>query len=308
METRDNLPRLFIGSSSKGLEVAEYLQVALESACQVAIWNQSESLVKEYKKFHFAAFVITPDDIVVERDNVQTSRETILLQMGLFIGSLGRERTFIVYCADDPINLPPELRGVTPATFRRKDNVRAAVNPAAMVIKGAIKNIRDSREDVQNALRELSNHYSIAVHLKEVHHMVQELESALDVLVNWFKEEPVRQRKSLTIKSLNVLKSGYWLQVNKRIGELKEFAFKSKPLSMDDSNRTMLIKIEELFIEREHFNETLRELSSDGLYELSLLITFDCRQLLTKIDELMIKKFERINRIKDDLERSIGNG
>jgi predicted nucleotide-binding protein len=151
METQVNLPRLFIGSSSEGLGIAEYLQIALANHCDAIIWSQGifglsqgtlESLVAACKQFDFAALVLTPDDMVTKRGKRNRSaRDNVLFELGLFMGSLGRERTFIVYCKDDQIDLPSDLAGVTAATFKRQENMRAAINPAAVAIRDVIKKL-----------------------------------------------------------------------------------------------------------------------------------------------------------------------
>src|SRR5437764_10324675 len=122
METHNNLPSLFIGSSSEGLKIAEYLQQALEGHCEATIWSQGifglsqgtlESLVAACKQFDFAALVLTPDDMVTKRGKRNRSaRDNVLFELGLFMGSLGRERTFIVYCNDDKIDLRSHLAGM----------------------------------------------------------------------------------------------------------------------------------------------------------------------------------------------------
>src|SRR2546422_10590322 len=158
MEMHDNLPSLFIGSSSEGLEVAEYLQAALEGHCEATIWSQGvfglsqgtlESLVAACKQFDFAALVLTPDDMVTKRGSrTRAARDNVLFELGLFMGSLGRERTFIVYCRDENIDLPSDLAGVTPATFPKREdgNMQAAINPAAVQIREAIKKAGGKRE------------------------------------------------------------------------------------------------------------------------------------------------------------------
>jgi len=151
MEVHDNLPSLFIGSSSEGLKVAEYLQQALEGHCEATIWSQGvfglslgtlESLVAACKQFDFAALILTPDDMVTKRGSRnRAARDNVLFELGLFMGSLGRERTFIVYCRDEKIDLPSDFAGVIAAKFpkREDDNMAAAIGPVAVKIREVIK-------------------------------------------------------------------------------------------------------------------------------------------------------------------------
>src|SRR4051794_1835115 len=115
MEVHDNLPSLFIGSSSEGLEVAEYLQAALEGHCEATIWSQGvfglsqsplESLVTVCRRSDFAAFILTSNDMLSKQSSVeQAIRDNILFEVGFFMGGLGRYRTFVVYSRDDNLDL-----------------------------------------------------------------------------------------------------------------------------------------------------------------------------------------------------------
>jgi predicted nucleotide-binding protein len=76
MAQADSPPRLFIGSSTEGLRVAEYLQLALEEHCEATIWNQGifglsqntlASLVEATRNHDFAALVLTADDVTIKR-------------------------------------------------------------------------------------------------------------------------------------------------------------------------------------------------------------------------------------------------
>ncbi len=68
---------IFIASSSSGAGLAESLQAALHSFCEPDVWSQSlfeptsetlGSLLGMVRRNDFAAFVMTPDDIVEKRD------------------------------------------------------------------------------------------------------------------------------------------------------------------------------------------------------------------------------------------------
>lgn len=120
-------PSLFVGSSSEGLKFAKALQVLLEHACEVSLWSQGvfglsegtlESLVHAVDRFDFAILVLTPDDVITSRDIMSTGpRDNVLFELGMFMGSLGRERTFIVYDRTAKVRLPSDLAGVSAATF-----------------------------------------------------------------------------------------------------------------------------------------------------------------------------------------------
>lgn len=143
-------PAVFIGSSSEGLEVAEHLQSVLDDHCEATVWNQGpfglsgtgiSSLVQAAASYDFAVLVLTPDDLTSRRDTVRpTARDNVLFEAGLFIGALGLERTFLVSCRSDELQLPSDLDGVTRAIFRRRADgrLRAALNPVGLQIREAM--------------------------------------------------------------------------------------------------------------------------------------------------------------------------
>jgi len=145
-------PAVFIGSSSEGKRVAEYLQAALDDACDATVWDQggfglSEStlhaLVATSQQVDFAILVLTPDDVRQSRGSAAPcARDNVIFEAGLFVGAIGPERTFFVHASDLELNLPTDLAGITTCTFRsqRHDkNLRAAIKPAALLIKEAME-------------------------------------------------------------------------------------------------------------------------------------------------------------------------
>lgn len=147
MEVR---PSVFIGSSTEGLDVAKAIQVNLDHGCEVVLWSQGvfglstgtlDSLVSALDTFDFAVIVVTPDDLVTSRgDTKNAPRDNVLLELGMFIGAIGRSRTFIVYDRTADLKLPSDLAGVTPATYQphSSNNLPAALGAATTLIQNAI--------------------------------------------------------------------------------------------------------------------------------------------------------------------------
>src|SRR5690242_3016904 len=125
-------PRVFIGSSTEGIDVAECLNLRLVKECETVPWNGSPfaisetyiaSLEKALANVEFAVLVVTPDDLREKRgDESRIPRDNVVFELGLFMGRLGRERTFIV-CDPATVQLPTDLLGVATAEFdsRRSD-------------------------------------------------------------------------------------------------------------------------------------------------------------------------------------------
>lgn len=156
----EDRPFVFIGSSAEGLDAAKAIQANLDRCCEPAIWSQGvfglsegslEALVKRVDDFDFAILVLTPDDLVASRGEMRPSpRDNVLLELGLFIGALGRERTFMVYRRDAKLKLPSDLAGITPATYQQPDSgtLQSALGSACTTIEEVIKGIGRRRAGV----------------------------------------------------------------------------------------------------------------------------------------------------------------
>jgi CRP/FNR family transcriptional regulator, cyclic AMP receptor protein len=117
-------PLVFIGSTVERLPIAR----ALQAACQydpwlTRLWTDSvfvagdtpfESLAAQIESLDFGLLVVTADDVVKVRDVQSPSpRDNIVFELGLLMGALGRERTFMVRLRNErELKLPSDLLGV----------------------------------------------------------------------------------------------------------------------------------------------------------------------------------------------------
>jgi predicted nucleotide-binding protein len=144
-------PRVFVGSSVEGLDVANGIQAGLEFDCESTVWTQGvfglsrgtlESLVEAAQNSDFAVLALTADDVTTKRENTNASpRDNVIFELGLFMGALGRDRTFIVHARGQDLDLPSDLEGITTATFgeRSDGNLQAALGPVCTKIRTAMK-------------------------------------------------------------------------------------------------------------------------------------------------------------------------
>jgi hypothetical protein len=146
-------PSLFIGSSTEGLEIAYAMQENLEHVSEVTVWTQGifelskyslDALLDALDASDFGLFVFAPDDVSVVRGAEKPSiRDNVIFEMGLFVGRLGKERSFIVLPrgSEDTLHFPTDLLGLTPALYeasRQDGNLRAALGPACSKVTRAI--------------------------------------------------------------------------------------------------------------------------------------------------------------------------
>ncbi len=146
-------PRLFVGSSTEGKEIAHAVRYQLKDIAEVSLWSDDpfglnqgnlESLVRALDEFDFAVLVITADDVTISRQQTLPSpRDNVVFEAGLFMGRLGRDRTFLVYDSSAHPKLPSDLAGITVATFQRRASgkLTAAVGEATDSIRNSIKDL-----------------------------------------------------------------------------------------------------------------------------------------------------------------------
>jgi len=144
-------PRIFIASSIESLDVADAININLDHQAEVTIWRNGtfklstgsiDSLVEKAKSVDFAIFIFTPDDISKIRDQSKNVvRDNVLFELGLFIGTLEKNRCFLVKPRDVDLHFPTDLLGLTPADYEanRSDNdLASAVNHPCILIKKEI--------------------------------------------------------------------------------------------------------------------------------------------------------------------------
>lgn len=89
-----------------------------------------ETLTNKGSDYNYSILVLTPEDLLVKRDDIHLSaRDNVLFELGLFMGGLGRSNTFIV--AEEKVSLPSDLAGIMPAKYslEGQDNLVAALEP-----------------------------------------------------------------------------------------------------------------------------------------------------------------------------------
>lgn len=142
-------PRVFIGSSSEALKIAEAIHQNLDHDCFCEIWTHDvfgvnkyplDALLKQANNADYAIMVLHPDDLTTTRGKqCHSPRDNVIFELGLFIGKLGKDKTCFVAPRGVDVKIPSDLVGLTPAAYDPKHpNLRAALGPACTEIKAAI--------------------------------------------------------------------------------------------------------------------------------------------------------------------------
>ena len=147
-------PHIFIGSSMETLPIARELQNGLAyDPFVVSLWTDGvfrasrdsvDSLVAAVKKADFAVLVLTSDDTLISREvEHRAPRDNCIFELGLFMGALGRDRTFIVKPRGIDIKLPSDLLGITPLEYAEgtQDTIASRVGPICTAVRKAVQNL-----------------------------------------------------------------------------------------------------------------------------------------------------------------------
>ena len=124
----DLKPRIFIGSSGEGLDVAQYVKSYLNTDFDCYLWtddifkfNESvlETLLKEASLFDFGLLIATKDDFLQSRNNAfDAARDNVVFEYGLFLGRVGSSRAFVIQ--EEGTKLPSDLFGITTPRFKKE--------------------------------------------------------------------------------------------------------------------------------------------------------------------------------------------
>jgi Predicted nucleotide-binding protein containing TIR-like domain len=143
-------PHIFIGSSSEGLSAAQVLKARLASWADCDIWKDPgvfelnkgylENLLERLNLYEYGIMVATGDDATKSRGETKMApRDNVVFELGLFMGRLGRDRTFFVFEKDS--KLPSDLLGITLPQFPKgKGRARdRALEVCAEMIEAHVK-------------------------------------------------------------------------------------------------------------------------------------------------------------------------
>lgn len=135
--------KLFIGSSTEELGLAQAAKAILDKDFDVTIWNEKvwdtsifkinqnflSDLLKASLQFDFGILLGTNDDKVIFRGKeVMQPRDNVLFELGLFTGRLGTSKC--AFLIDKEIKLLSDFNGLTLAFFDKSqmDTFNSAVN------------------------------------------------------------------------------------------------------------------------------------------------------------------------------------
>jgi len=129
---------VFVICSTEAIPVAREIQNQFQhDKFFVKIWTEGtfrasqyalDSLEDQLDQSDFAIAIVTPDDLVESRGEAQSApRDNVIFELGMFVGRLGRNRSFLLEPRGDEIRLPSDLKGITTVGYSVKKGAELAV-------------------------------------------------------------------------------------------------------------------------------------------------------------------------------------
>lgn len=144
-------PRIFIGSSKEGLQVAREIQAGFSHDPFVkTVWTDGvfgastfpiDDLLNKIRTSDFAILVISPDDKILSREvEHDAPRDNVIFELGLCMGALSRERTFIVVPRGKDIKIPSDLLGLTSMNYKAEpiSDIESNIGPVCTKLRTLI--------------------------------------------------------------------------------------------------------------------------------------------------------------------------
>jgi len=170
-------PKIFVGSSTKGKNfahmfvdkvkelveeesgsgVGEHTSLDSDGAkvvnvetVEINYWDKAvfspsgttlDTLIDQSKKVDFAIFALTKDDLSVDKHKTDRwlPRDNVIFEIGLFMGELSKDRTYLVIDQNDfkKLKLPSDLHGFTVAVFdkKRHESIKDKAREIAKMIR-----------------------------------------------------------------------------------------------------------------------------------------------------------------------------
>lgn len=147
-------PIVFIGSSTENLDVANATRANLKSpVVTIRLWKDRgvfrpslttiEGLAAAADGSDFAVLVLGAEDFTTSRGATKLApRDNIVLELGWFMGAIGRERTYVIKPKNADLKLPTDLLGVTMLGYDASaKNLRTATRDACQEIAECIQRL-----------------------------------------------------------------------------------------------------------------------------------------------------------------------
>jgi hypothetical protein len=151
-------PSIFVGSSTPALAIAKEIERSLSSVADVVVWDSAfdsgtwllGGILNRALQSDLGIFVIREDDTTrIKGTKYTTVRDNVLFEAGVFMGTLGPDRTILLWPSSGAqLRLPTDLEGLIRETYTPSRSARKKPD-----ITTALVSIRRRVESLGPALR-----------------------------------------------------------------------------------------------------------------------------------------------------------
>lgn len=158
-------PKIFVASSREALRIALAVQQNLEDVADVTVWDQDafqlgenhiDGLSRILSMSNFGVFVFAPDDVTeMRREKKNTVRDNVILELGMFLGRLGKKKSFIIKPKNEDLHIPADLWGVVMGQYDRakaQEQTKSALAPVCAQIADILKRFKSGQSKRLNKL------------------------------------------------------------------------------------------------------------------------------------------------------------
>ena len=151
---KNEVPKLFVGSSVENLDVARGVQFNLaHDNLETNIWTDSvfiassntiDDLLHEVNNSDFGLFILSDNDLLKTRKSEYfVPRDNVIFELGLFMGRLGKNRVMMIKPRGVDIKMPSDLLGVRMLDYNPDDsNLTSALGPACFELRAIINKLK----------------------------------------------------------------------------------------------------------------------------------------------------------------------
>lgn len=152
---RNPRPVVFIGSSAERINVLRVLQnefahdhkdFIVKPWTEPGVFGASnfpiEDLERQLSTSDFAILILEADDTIVSRGTITDApRDNVIFELGLFMGALTRQRTYLVVPRRVDLKIPSDLLGLTALDYEigDPDTLAGRIAPVANRLREIIK-------------------------------------------------------------------------------------------------------------------------------------------------------------------------
>jgi predicted nucleotide-binding protein len=142
--------KIFIGSSTEGLNVARKIKAGLKYDAHVDTWADGlfdkpsqayiEVLENILTNYEYGIFVFTPDDNIFSRGKISSiPRDNVIFEYGMFLGKHTRKKAFFIVPRGVDVKIMTDLLGITSLDYDPTNtNLQSAVSDACDQIRTII--------------------------------------------------------------------------------------------------------------------------------------------------------------------------